>query len=363
MEHRHTHSGTTNAPDHPRSAKEHAELPENTTTHHTIASLCTGYGGLELGLNAALGTTRLLWCADPDPYVGIVLQRHFPHVPNIGDITRADFTQLPRPHILTAGFPCQDISAAGRRLGIKEGTRSGIWSYVVEATRTLGPRYLFVENVAALRHRNGGLGRVLGDLADIGYDAHWLCLRASDIGAPHTRERIFLLAQPGTAHPAAAHTPGQGRGQRRSRPRQTTTCRTPGQHHRHRHPLAGTPAEHHHRLRHTNLRRTQRGHLNQSDTTTGLHPLWGEYTPAIRRWEHVLDRPAPWPTRVGQRGGTRPSPAWVEWMMGLPAGWVTGCDIPVPQQMHMLGNGVVPLQAQTAFSRLMRRQSTIRETR
>lgn len=152
----------------------------------TIGSLCTGYAGVDLGVAAALGDTRTLWCADPDPYVSAVLRRRLPEANNIGDITEVDFATLERPDILTAGFPCQDISSAGQRKGIRKGTRSGIWSYVVEATRTLEPRYLFVENVAALRWRRGGLDRVLGDLAAIGYDAHWLCLRAADVGAPPT---------------------------------------------------------------------------------------------------------------------------------------------------------------------------------
>ncbi|MCK9871350.1 DNA cytosine methyltransferase [Nocardiopsis dassonvillei] len=307
-----------------------------------------------MGLNAALGTTELLWCADADPYVDTVLQHRFPTVRNIGDITRADYAALPRPHILTAGFPCQDISTSGRRLGIQEGTRSGIWSHVVEATRVLGPQQLFVENVSALRHRNGGLGRVLGDLANIGYDAHWLCLRAADLGAPHSRERLFLLAHPRTATPVP-HPPSTGRRTGRDRSRETTTCRTPGQHHRRRHPMAGHSA--------ASPRERKYQHACGRSERTGLrrhHPstpsnLWGDYAWAIARWEQVLGRPAPWPTRVGQRGGARPSPRWVEWLMGLPAGWVTDCPVPAPQQLQILGNGVIPLQAEVAFRRLRSR--------
>ncbi|WP_026338276.1 DNA cytosine methyltransferase [Nocardiopsis sp. CNS-639] len=332
----------------------------------TLGSLCTGYAGLDLGVSAALGHTRTLWCADPDPHVSTVLHHRLPEVANIGDITTADFVALERPDIITAGFPCQDISAAGRRRGITEGTRSGIWSYVVEATRTLEPRLLFVENVAALRWRGGGLDRVLADLAAIGYDARWLCLRAADVGAPHSRERLFLLAHPrARAGAVAAHAPGQGQRPRRHRPCPPTTRRTPGQPHRRRLPVANTLSERHRRL----LRRTSLAQNTAHPARTELdhskvparractaHTMpWGVYAPAIQRWEHVLGRAAPWPTQRGQRGGSRLSPAWVEWLMGLPEGWVTGCGIPQPRQLQMLGNGVVPLQAGTAFRTLAKR--------
>jgi len=115
--------------------------------------------------------------------------------------------------LVTAGFPCQDISYAGRGAGITEGTRSGLWTCIASGLRQLRPGYVLVENVAALRARD--LGRVLADLAALGYDTQWTCLRASDIGAPHRRDRIFILGwQPGTlpglAAVAAAAHPGHG---------------------------------------------------------------------------------------------------------------------------------------------------------
>ncbi|TWE23676.1 DNA cytosine methyltransferase [Prauserella muralis] len=162
----------------------------------TFGSLCTGYGGLDLGVATAFGGGRLLWVADPDPHVSKVLAARMPDVPNLGDITTIDWQQVEPVDVLTAGFPCQDISAAGRRAGIRKGTRSGIWHQVVAAVRHLRPTLLIVENVAALRWRQGGLDIVLGDLAEVGYDAQWTSVRASDIGAPHRRERVFLLAYP-----------------------------------------------------------------------------------------------------------------------------------------------------------------------
>jgi DNA (cytosine-5)-methyltransferase 1 len=164
-----------------------------------IGSLCTGYGGLDLGLLAALGGGRIAWCADPDPHITQILAARLPGVPNLGDIRAIDWTTVESVEVLTAGFPCQDISAAGKRLGIENGARSGVWTDIVAALRLLRPALLVVENVAALRWRNGGLHRVLGDLADTGYDAAWRSVRACDIGAAHRRERVFLLAWPTAA--------------------------------------------------------------------------------------------------------------------------------------------------------------------
>jgi DNA (cytosine-5)-methyltransferase 1 len=159
-----------------------------------IGSLCTGALGLDIGVLAALGVGRLVWCADPDPHVGKILAERVPDVPNLGDVRTVDFRRVHPVDVVTAGFPCQDISSAGRRAGIEKGIRSGLWTHIVAAVRTLRPSFVVVENVAALRWRGGGLHRVLGDLAEAGYDALWRSVRASDIGAPHRRERVFLLA-------------------------------------------------------------------------------------------------------------------------------------------------------------------------
>lgn len=161
----------------------------------TIGSMCTGYGGLDLAAHAVYGG-ELRWCADNDPHATVLLHQRFPGVPNIGDLTTVDWTQIPAVDIVTAGFPCQDISYAGRGAGIKKGTRSGLWYVIADALRLLRPGLVLLENVAALRTR--GLAQVLGDLAALGYDTTWCCLRASDIGAPHRRERVFITA----AHPA-----------------------------------------------------------------------------------------------------------------------------------------------------------------
>jgi len=109
-----------------------------------------------------------------------------------GDITALNWAKVPPVDLVSAGWPCQDISYADPGAGITEGTRSGLWLTIADGLRHLRPAYVFLENVAALRTR--GLAKVLGDLAALGYDAQWLCLRASDAGACHRRDRLFALA-------------------------------------------------------------------------------------------------------------------------------------------------------------------------
>jgi len=174
----------------------------------TAGSLCSGYGGLDLAVMAVTGA-RLAWVAETDRHAAAVLARHWPDVPNLGDVTALDWSKVPPVDLVSAGWPCQDISYAGPGAGITEGTRSGLWLTVAVGLRHLRPSYVFLENVAALRTR--GLAKVLGDLAALGYDTQWLCLRASDAGAPHRRDRLLILAaRPGTAgRLAVAADPGR----------------------------------------------------------------------------------------------------------------------------------------------------------
>ncbi len=159
-----------------------------------VGSVCTGYGGLDLGVLAAFGGGRIAWVADPDPHIAQILDVRMPGTPNLGDLRAVDWARVEPIDVLVAGFPCQDISAAGKRAGIEKGGRSGLWTDIVASVRVLRPALIVVENVAALRWKNGGLHRVLGDLAEAGYDALWRSVRAADIGAAHRRERVFLLA-------------------------------------------------------------------------------------------------------------------------------------------------------------------------
>ena len=157
-----------------------------------IGSLCTGYGGLDLAVELVLGG-RLAWYAETDRHASTVLEHHWPGVPNLGDIRIVDWTRVEPVDVLTAGFPCQDISNAGKRAGIT-GIHSSLWTSIVDGVRALRPPLVFVENVAALLRR--GFDVVAADLAALGYDTSWLCLRASDIRAAHRRDRLFLLAAP-----------------------------------------------------------------------------------------------------------------------------------------------------------------------
>jgi DNA (cytosine-5)-methyltransferase 1 len=157
-----------------------------------IGSLCTGYGGLDLAVELVLGG-QLVWYAETDRHAQTVLAARWPHLPNLGDIRAVDWGSVEPVDVLTAGFPCQDISNAGKRAGIT-GVHSSLWSAVAVAVRALRPPVVLVENVAALLRR--GFDVVHSDLAEVGYDTRWLCLRASDIGAAHRRDRLFLLGVP-----------------------------------------------------------------------------------------------------------------------------------------------------------------------
>ena len=139
---------------------------------------------------------RVLWHCESDPFCQRVLAARWPGIPCYPDVSELRGADVAPVDVLCGGFPCQDISVAGRGAGIG-GARSGLWSEMFRLTGELRPGYLVVENVPALLVR--GLDIVLGDLASIGFDAEWDCLRACDFGAPHERERLWLVAYPGSA--------------------------------------------------------------------------------------------------------------------------------------------------------------------
>lgn len=157
----------------------------------TLGSLFSGVGGFELGLERAGFTTR--WQVEIDPYARAVLRKHWPDVPKYEDVRSVGAHNLERVDAICGGFPCQDISNAGKRAGI-DGERSGLWSEFARIIGELRPRYAIVENVAALLVR--GVGRVCGDLADIGYDAEWKVVSAANVGTLHQRKRVLIVAYP-----------------------------------------------------------------------------------------------------------------------------------------------------------------------
>ena len=168
-----------------------------------VGSLFSGAGLMDLGL--ARAGFEHAWFCESDAYCRRVLALRWPGVPVYEDVRTLEAPG--RVDVLAGGFPCQDLSAAGRRAGIA-GERSGLWAHFARLIRELRPRYVLVENVPGLLV--GGMGRVLGDLAESGYDAEWDCLPAATFGAPHLRARIFILAYPGSGR-------GQGDGVRAGR--------------------------------------------------------------------------------------------------------------------------------------------------
>lgn len=176
-----------------------------------VLDLFSGIGGFSLGLERTGGFETVAFC-EIEEFPRRVLAKHWPGVPCYHDVRTLTADVLARDGIavdvITGGFPCQDISTAGRQAGLGEGTRSGLWSEIVRLVGELRPRYVIVENVANLlsgpsQKRGGWFGRVLGDLAECGYDAEWRNIPACMVGAPHRRERVWILA-----HPKAMHRDG-----------------------------------------------------------------------------------------------------------------------------------------------------------
>jgi DNA (cytosine-5)-methyltransferase 1 len=330
--------------------------PAVMVTGPAIGSLFTGYGGLDMGVRSVLGG-HLAWHCDNAPGPARILAHRWPEVPNLGDIRAVNWTTAPPVDVLTGGFPCQDVShAAAGRIGLHPGRRSGLWSSMAYAIHQLRPALVVAENVRGLLSADAtshlepcpwcvgddgtsalrALGAVLGDLADIGYDAEWCGVPASAAGAPHQRFRVFIYAWP--THPEGSprrrwRTGLQPQGPDDDGRRALTSGR---------HPVAD-PDD------------SGRGEHRRPGTVRPGHPpvervgrpAWGPYADAITRWEN-LTRPAPPPTEAG-RGGPRLSPRFVEWMMGLPDGHVTAVPgLTHNQQLTALGNGVVPQQAALA---------------
>jgi DNA (cytosine-5)-methyltransferase 1 len=185
---------------------------------YRVLSLFSGIGGFSLGLERTGGFKTVAFC-EIEPYCQAVLRKHWPEVPVYDDVRNLTIGRLAAdgiyPDVICGGFPCQDISGAGRKAGI-DGERSGLWAEFARLIGELRPRYAIVENVADLLVR--GIGRVLGDLASLGYDAEWHAIPACAVGAPHERDRIWIIA----------YAQGIGCGQGRSRrsntghPRQQT---------------------------------------------------------------------------------------------------------------------------------------------
>ncbi len=154
-----------------------------------IGSLFSGIGGLDLGLERA-GVGRTVWQCEANPYARKVLAKHWPGVPCFDDVATID-EHVPAIDVICGGFPCQDLSIAGKGKGI-HGSRSGLWFQMSRIVRILRPRIVVVENVPAILAR--GFGSVVGELAASGFDCWWDCIPAASVGAPHRRDRVFVVA-------------------------------------------------------------------------------------------------------------------------------------------------------------------------
>jgi DNA (cytosine-5)-methyltransferase 1 len=153
----------------------------------------SGIGGFSYAAEQLVGGFETIGFVEREPFCQQILRKHWPEVPIYDDIT----TFSPEPgsaDVVCGGFPCQDISTAGKQAGIKEGTRSGLFYELMRVVRTVRPRYVVMENVAAILAN--GLDTVLGELAEAGFDAEWACIPASAVGACHQRDRWWLVAYP-----------------------------------------------------------------------------------------------------------------------------------------------------------------------
>ena len=155
-----------------------------------VGSLFSGIGGLDLGLERA--GMKVIWQSEIDLYCNKVLKKHWPEVPNYGNIKEIDWQTIPRPDVICGGYPCQPFSTAGKRRGTDDPRH--LWPWVRTAISELRPRYAILENVRG--HISMGGLQVIGELAEVGYDAEWRVVSAAGMGASHRRDRIIIVAYP-----------------------------------------------------------------------------------------------------------------------------------------------------------------------
>lgn len=320
---------------------------------YRIGSLCTGYGGLDMAAAAVFGG-ELAWWSDIESGPIKVMQHHHPGVPNLGDLTAVDWSTVEPVDILTAGYPCQPFSNAGKRRGTDDPRH--IWPWIAYAVAVLRPQYLVFENVAA--HVRRGFDVVASDLAALGYDTVWSVVRASDVGAPHRRERLFVVAaDPVDQYETRARWEGEhsdgrgvpspdpsGVGRREGQPESARVVGAPRAVERGSQTVANPDGL---GVRAEQVSESRCGRSDVSGEGTGFD--WQQYTPAIRRWEAILGVPAPRPDARGPRGGLKVNPAFAEWLMGVPGRITSVPGLSINEQLKMAGNGVVPQQAEHAI--------------
>jgi len=279
-----------------------------------IGSLCTGYGGLDMAVEAFFNA-EMAWCAENDKHASKLIEQRF-NKPNLGDIKQIDWASVEPIDILTAGYPCQPFSNAGQRKGTDD--ERHIWPHIIKAISILRPKFIILENVRG--HLSLGFKEVLSDLAQNGYDAKWRIVRASDIGAPHQRARLFIIAY------------SYGEGLQRNRWQER-----------------GFGSEFATETNSDACQKSRRTDREVSATDRGLQSRQDiGQARSKHRFSRSMEREAI-PNALDQG---KLNAKFVEYIMGLPGGWVTDLDLSRSQQLKILGNGVVPQQAYYALELL-----------
>jgi len=302
-----------------------------------IGSLCTGYGGLDLAVEAYFNG-KTVWCAEIDKAASKVIQERL-EVPNLGDLKTINWSNVESIDILTAGYPCQPFSHAGERKGLQD--ERHLFPYIAQAISTLRPRFVILENVRG--HLSLGLKEVLSILATIGYDAKWQIVRASDVGAPHQRARLFIIAYPNSLNRRISLPDVEITNSNDHRCDPWFTCRFEEK-------VPRTEGD--------GFITNSNGdtHEESRRTTSCLHSKsyglsnWKDkgQTRNEHRFSREMDRQSV-PDTLDQG---KLNPVFVEYMMGLPKGWITDLNLSRTEQLKMLGNGVVPQQAFRALELL-----------
>jgi DNA (cytosine-5)-methyltransferase 1 len=303
-----------------------------------IGSLCTGYGGLDMAVEAYFNA-ETIWCAEIDKYASQLIKERF-DIPNHGNIKSLNWANLEKIDILTAGYPCQPFSAAGHRKGVED--ERHIWPFILEGIGIIRPSIVILENVRG--HLSLGFKEVLEGLASIGYDARWKIVRASDVGAPHQRARLFIIAYPSNNRQPqrVCSRPEKGYSRLESNAFITNSdCECGGSTASNK-----TPAD----SNADACSQSQRIVRGLSEQSAGLRDRQNEGQ-ARKKYRSSLEMVREAIPDI--LANDRLNPQFVEYMMGLPKGWVTDLDITDTNKLKMLGNGVVPQQAYYAIQQLM----------
>jgi DNA (cytosine-5)-methyltransferase 1 len=306
-----------------------------------IGSLCSGYGGLDMAVEAYYNA-ETVWMCDIDKYSSIVIKERW-GLPNLGDLKTVDWSAVEPIDILTAGYPCQPFSDAGLRKGLED--ERHIWPYIKEIISTLQPKRVILENVRG--HLTLGFKEVLKDLTEIGYDARWAIVRASDVGAPHQRARLFVIA-----YPISKRCQNQLSGKESNEfIKSIATNADSTSHQQSRRANRPIPQSSSQIVNRSDWNEYGgRGEIaTDSNNSRGFGSVSGSSRRFNSRAEMRMQKP-PNTLDIKERLNAK----FVEYMMGLPVGWVTDLDISRSQQLKLLGNGVVPQQAYYAIEKLER---------